>query len=298
MKEEMICDNCGSGSARTVYLAAKKPDDGYRPYAISDDRPKKPDEIVKCLDCGLVFVPGHRIDNSLFKDYEDSVDEGYIKEEKGRRRSANILLDRIGVFSVKGRMLEIGCANGFFLDEARKRGWDVVGIEPSRWARAYAEQKIGIRVLSATLDGLDFEKERFDVIVMLDVIEHMESPRKVLTMINRALKKDGLLVVTTPDVESVLGKVLRARWWGINRYHLFYFSRPTLENLFNRTGFEPVSYRSHARVFSCNYWFNRISAYSPFLEAASKLFLSIRGLRKQNLKISLYDQIEVYARKI
>lgn len=295
----MACDNCGSRDISIVYtIRPKNAGTDKGPYTVSDMAPKKPDTIARCGNCGLTFVPRHNGNYEILNDYESYVDEEYVREEKGRRRAATILLGRIESFSKKGRMLEIGCANGFFLDEARKNGWETVGVEPSRWARKYAEEKMGVAVASPVLEESTFEKESFDVVVMLDVIEHLESPRRTLVIINRILKKGGLLVVTTPDVDSFLSRFLRARWWGINHYHLFYFSKKTIDDIFKRTGFNTLSHKSHIRIFTIRYWLKRISSYLPRLISAGKVSPWIQRLYKQNIRISLYDQIEVYAQKM
>jgi 2-polyprenyl-3-methyl-5-hydroxy-6-metoxy-1,4-benzoquinol methylase len=244
-----------------------------------------------------MFIPPGVYGFEIFKDYEDYVDENYIQEEKGRRRTADILLDRIACYGKRGRMLDIGCATSFFLDEARKRGWDVSGIEPSRWAKKYAEEKFGIKIMFPTLEEADFGPETFDVVVMLDVFEHLAKPREMLLIIHRILKKDGLLVVATPDVDSLMSRILQAKWWGINRHHLFYFSKKTIEDIFARTGFHVLEMKSHARIFTCRYWLHRIAAYSPLLRFISKCLIWVPYIRKQNVRIGFNDQIEVYARK-
>lgn len=299
MSKNIFCDNCGSETVDTVYRAHTVKKDATAPgqYTISDPCPKKPETIVKCRGCGLMFVPIDQEGSVFAKDYEDYVDASYIGEEKGRRRASGILLDRIAEFTPSGQMLEIGCANGFFLDEARKRGWTVTGIEPSRWAGEYAKEKLGIKILSSTLEECDFKDAFFDVVVMLDVIEHLHSPRSALQIINRILKPEGLLVITTPDVDSFLSRLLQAKWWGINRHHLYYFSRNTLEDIFERTGFRTLCYKSHARIFTLKYWVERISSYMPFIVLPARFLFRIFRFGKQNLKVSLYDQIEVYAKK-
>ena len=293
------CDNCGSQDIRVVYevLVEKGAYGRKRDYTISDATPQKPVRIDQCSSCGLMFVPPSAVSFEILKDYEDYVDENYIQEEKGRRRTAVILLERIAAHAKKGRMLDIGCATSFFLDEAKKMGWEVSGVEPSRWARKYAQEKFGIKIIFPTLNEADFEPESFDVIVMLDVFEHLAKPREMLLAVRRILKKDGLLVVTTPDVNSLISRILQAKWWGINRHHLFYFSKRTLEDMFDRTGFCILDLKSHARVFTWGYWLHRITAYSSLLRLISKCLIWIPRLRKQNVKISFYDQIELYARK-
>jgi len=301
MTRSALCDNCGSTDIKIVYTSPADPQHAAKTplrYTISDPRPAKPLAIGRCETCGLVFVLRNSGNPVTLEDYENCIDEEYIKEEKGRRRSARIILRRIGSFVKTGRMLEIGCANGFFIDEARKAGWEVAGAEPSRWARQYAAERLGVRTIYPTIKEAGFARESFDVIVMLDVIEHLESPREMMRVIEKILKKDGVLVISTPDVESFLSILLGAKWWGINKHHLFYFSKKTLEYLLGQTGFEVLCYKSHVRIFTVGYWVKRVSSYSKLLQVIAKPFLRVHRFDKQNVKINLYDQIETYIKKV
>ena len=194
-------------------------------------------------------------------------------------------------------MLDIGCGPGLFLHEAKKRGWDVQGVDLSGWARKYAGQNFGIEVFQGTLQDARFPDRSFDVVVMNDVIEHLEDPKSVLREIQRVLKNDGILYISTPDIESFLSRLLSAKWWGINKYHLFYFSRKTLEQMFREAGLKSVRYSSYPRVFSWNYWLKRLRTYPRFVYAVPEFFAKL-GSGERLLTIVLHDQIGVIAKKI
>ncbi len=295
------CNLCGSAR---YYLLYKKPKTGKttRPvagtYTISESELEKPDKIVRCMTCGLVFAIPEIHVSEITQDYVEMEDPDYLKEEKGRRSQARIVLKKISKFKKGGRILDIGCGPGLFLDEAKRQGWEVQGADLSKWGQDYAKSKFLIDVFQGFLTEAGFADRSFDVIVMNDVIEHLEDPKAVLKEIRRILKNDGIIYVSTPDIKSVLSRLLRAKWWGINKYHLYYFSKKTIEKLFDEVGFKPLRYSSYPRVFSLNYWVKRLKAYPAFVHKPMEFVASIGNLGEGLLKVTLHDQLGVIARKI
>ncbi len=295
------CNLCGHSRYYLVHQEKKKPvPDAPKSvsYTISESHLEKPDKIVRCMGCGLVYaIPKGSVDE-IVHDYVDMVDPEYIAEEKGRRRQAQLILRLVSHYKSGGRLLDIGCGPGFFLAEAKAQGWRVQGVDLSGWAKETARERYGIDVFQGDLNGAHFPDKSFDVIVMNDVIEHLEDPKSALREVRRILKNDGILYLSTPDIESAMSRVLRAKWWGINKYHLFYFSRKTLEKMFHETGLKSVRYGSYPRVFSWSYWTKRLETYPSFVRVAPEFVSRSFGLKDKLLKITLHDQIGVVAKKM
>ncbi|MBI3315844.1 MAG: glycosyltransferase, partial [Candidatus Omnitrophica bacterium] len=131
-----------------------------------------------------------------------------------------------------------------------------------------------------------------------DVIEHLKDPKAALKELRRVLKNDGILYLSTPDIESFLSRVLRAKWWGINKFHLFYFSKKTLEQLFHEVGFKSLCFMPYPRIFSLGYWTKRLEPYPFFVRWPFQFAAGLGGLRGVLLKVVLHDQIDVIARKL
>ncbi len=295
------CDLCGNPQYVLVYRAhsvTPTTPSNASTYTISEAHLEKPDKVVRCTSCGLVYAIANEGFESIVKDYVDMEDTEYLKEEKGRRAQAQIVLRQILKQKNYGELLDIGCGPAFFLDEAKKSGFKVTGIDLSAWAKKYAKDNFDINVTQGTLQSAHFPDRHFDVVVMNDVIEHVESPKVVLSEIRRILKNDGVIYISTPDIESVLSRYLRAKWWGINKYHLFYFSRKTLEQLFGVVGFKKLKYSSYPRVFSLGYWAKRLETYPAFVRFPFDCASRIGNLSQALLKVELHDQIGVLAKKI
>jgi 2-polyprenyl-3-methyl-5-hydroxy-6-metoxy-1,4-benzoquinol methylase len=236
--------------------------------------------------------------DALLDNYSRMVDPLYLEEEKGRRLSAKPILKELRQFKKKGRLLEIGCAAGFFLDEARKDGWDVYGVEISKWACDYARNDLGItNIFNGPLEKAGYPQDYFDAVVMKDVIEHLIDPKGVFAEIKRILKPGGMICVNTPDVSSLVSKILKTRWWGINQSHFYFFSRRSLGDMLSSAGLVPKKTKYFSRVFSLKYLAVKAKDFNKALYSLC-MFLINRNIFKDALiKLNLRDQVEIYAEK-
>jgi SAM-dependent methyltransferase len=138
------------------------------------------------------------------------------------------------------RLLDVGCDKGFFLDEARRHGYRVFGVEPSESGRNYCK-RIGIDVV----DDLAKRQETFDVATMHHVLEHIPYPVELLQEINRHLAPGGVLMIRVPDFATVWRKIFRTRWkWFQPEAHYFHYTSASLRKLLERTGFEVIRMQS------------------------------------------------------
>ena len=297
--KEIRCDLCGSNHNVVVYRSeGKTAPDESKAYLITDNALIPPEKILKCVTCGLVFVPSGENSQRIINQYKEMVDEGYLLQEQGRRKTACLVLKKLQRYQKKGRsMLDVGCSTGFFLDEAKKHGWQVQGVELSVWASGIAREKFAIEVINSTLKQAKLPANAYDVIVLHDTIEHVFNPREMLIEIRRILKPDGVVYINTPDIQSLASRVLKAKWWGINRHHLFYFSRKTLNRMLEAAGFKSVRWGLYARSFTLKYWLERAKPYNRTIYEILKSICRISGLENKFFTINFRDQIEVFAVK-
>jgi 2-polyprenyl-3-methyl-5-hydroxy-6-metoxy-1,4-benzoquinol methylase len=137
----------------------------------------------------------------------------------------------------KGRLLDVGCGNGWFLDQMRQLGWDVVGIEPDGEAASVAHEKLGLEVFHGSLEEAKFPEGHFDAITMNHVIEHAIDPVGLLKECHRILRPSGKLVAVTPNIKSLGRHMFSDAWlhWDPPR-HLFLFSSQALRASAERAG--------------------------------------------------------------
>jgi SAM-dependent methyltransferase len=162
----------------------------------------------------------------------DEVDGGYgdyeADAELHRRNAVDRLarvVARLGDDVGRRRILDVGCAHGYLLDEAARAGWQGTGVEVSPYARAEAQRR-GHRVVGS-LEALPHQPE-FDVVCFFQVLEHLPDPGHALAAAASRLRHGGLLVVETWDRTSRTARLLRGGWQQINP--------PTVVHLFSKAG--------------------------------------------------------------
>jgi 2-polyprenyl-3-methyl-5-hydroxy-6-metoxy-1,4-benzoquinol methylase len=166
-------------------------------------------EVVRCLECGLVFVQDPPSESVLEKMYSDEASFNRFQElihnekvfSRHQRTLAEILallkLSKCSTDSKKYRLLDIGAGSGSFLNKAREAGFEIYGNELSEAAIQYSLKKYNVRLDSGDV-GRDPRTEFFDAITMWGVLEHVREPMSLLSTAARLLKQDGVFYIYTP----------------------------------------------------------------------------------------------------
>lgn len=216
-------------------------------------------ELFRCRECGTVLQPSLPQGTELLELYAQMDDERYLGEERGRRDTARRLLDRLGPDGGGRRLLDVGCGHGLLMDEARRRGYRVQGLELSRAAVRHARERLALPVREEALEQAEFGDRRFDVIVLADVLEHLQDPVGALERCRALLSPGGALVVVTPDPASLTARIAGRRWWGYLPAHLCLIPRGTLRELVAARGLVLESDTPLQRSFSLRYWLDGLS---------------------------------------
>lgn len=188
------------------------------------------------------------IHEAYWKMLTDNMRDGYSIDSA---ESQDFLLNDLNKQIKRGKLLEVGSGDGSFLKRAKDAGWDVTGIELSKEAVRIARQKYGIDCLRGTLEQVfpQLQGVNFDIMVMWGVIEHLQNPQEVLKIAKSLLKKGGLLIIYTPNANSIFHRLARAVYYatlGVIRFpmerviiamHLMYFTPDTLRSLINKCYF-------------------------------------------------------------
>lgn len=282
------CNLCGGDQFKSLYkdeLGDNLPQVDY------DFRPetRKTFAIVKCVDCGLVFTNPMP---DLRSAYQDVVDPVYLSSEKQRRETDRHVLQAIRRHVPDGgRLLDVGCNTGLFLDEAA-RFFKVEGVELSQWAATEAAKRHIVHTVP--ISELDLTAT-FDVVTLFGVIEHFDNPMRELQAMAHVLKPGGLFIVYTGNVDAWLPRLLGKRWWWFQGMHLFYFSLRTLSAMLQRAGFDVVAHGNHVVYFQLFSLANSLSRY-----AIGRLFrpiLELPMLRDRMIGLKLSGELLVFAQK-
>jgi SAM-dependent methyltransferase len=232
-------------------------------------------DIVRCRSCGHMQLERFPLAAELAEAYGEAESGDYVEEEAGQRETARRILERIESRTARGRLLDLGCWVGFLLAEARDRGWETAGVEPSAFASGFARERLGLDVRRSELLAADLPAASFDAVVLGDVIEHLPDPGTALDRVAELLAPAGVLWLALPDAGSPLARAMGRRWWSVIPTHVQYFTRASLTTLLRRHGYEVLEVVTSPKAFTVGYYLDRIGGYSRPLAAAL-----VRGARR------------------
>ncbi len=226
------CPLCGSGDIGKKY---------------SIDRYTPPFDIDACGVCGFQFMNPRFTDSALMDLYGEGYYSGeseysYYDERSMEKYSRHVWDRRIRVvrkYVSVGNMLDVGCSFGGFLNAGNE--WFVpYGIDLSPYAGEYAKNRFDGRVHVGTLEDHPFDENFFSVITMIEVMEHVPSPRETVEECLRLLAPGGLLVIQTANMAGLQARLQGDRFPYYMPGHLSYYTRKNLANLLSSTGFNRI----------------------------------------------------------
>ena len=202
--------------------------------------------LGRCEQCEAVQVTDD-LSKVCLEDYYDKefFDLAYMQlqtEGRGRRKEYAKFTYRMEEIEKlkpqKGKLLDVGCSFGFFLDVARHRGWQPVGIDIGEHAAKFARDELGLEVYVSDLRNAPLACNDFDVLSLWNVLEHLDEPVAEFHRVNALLKPGGIVVFTTGAVDSYLARLQGLRWrMFIPPFHVVNYNAAAIAKLLNQTGF-------------------------------------------------------------
>lgn len=222
--------------------------------------------IYKCEECKLLWIKGitnQDIASFYGQSYFESDSiigyKNYLADEENHRKNARALIKEVSKITdlTNSLILDLGCAFGFFLDEARKlKNCNIYGIEISQYAHEHARKYLGPNIYNCEIASCHFEPNFFDAVFLIGTIEHLISPKDVLNNINRILKPGGLLVITTLDTNGLIPlyslKVPE---------HPFYFNHNNLPLLLSNLGYKTILRKTYFANYHLYDLFHRLDEF-------------------------------------
>ena len=268
------------------------------------------EHLCRCRTCGLVSVRTFPKREELHEIYGEAYFRNARSEEMGYQdyeadrycivKTAGRRLDMIEKFAPeRGNLLDVGCALGFFIDTARRRGWQVDGVDISAHATDYARDTLGLAARTGMLEDAGYAPGSFDVLTMWDVIEHVPDPVSSVRYCASLLKESGLLVLSTPDVGSRVAKVTGHRWMGykLAEEHLFYFDRRTIAVALRKAGFDVLETRAVGKDVALDFFNKRLRLYAGPLANVTEKATNAVGLGRASVYVNPRDILCTVARK-
>jgi 2-polyprenyl-3-methyl-5-hydroxy-6-metoxy-1,4-benzoquinol methylase len=211
--------------------------------------------MFNCIECSLLFVhpaPAQEIIDELYENhsYHDR-DRYQVKQlDEAKKRIWKQRLRRIMQFRKSpGSLLDVGCATGIFMKVAEEENWQVAGVETSEKAAVEARELVpSAFIKTGFLPDIKFD-QKYELVSLWAVIEHFSDPKPFIKFISEELlERDGLLVLSTPSIDSLAQKISRKSWrYYVPPFHLLYFRKKSLRILLETYGFQILSWHSHFR---------------------------------------------------
>jgi 2-polyprenyl-3-methyl-5-hydroxy-6-metoxy-1,4-benzoquinol methylase len=237
--------------------------------------------------------------------YADDEYSSGVYREYAKSRDLKIATARPRVAAIKQRatgerLLDVGCATGFFMEAAAEAGFDVRGVEFSTVAISLARSDIRERIVRGDVNELlrnDIQK--FDVVTAFDIIEHVQNPANFLQQLHEILRPGGLIAISSPDTGHILRYVMGSKWPMLQpMQHTVLFSRQSIAALLERSGFQEVQVDAARKVLTMDYLADQLSATNTGLNKAYQLLSCVvpAPLRRKPVAVNIGEFL-AYARR-
>lgn len=289
-KELVDCLLCGTRQFRRVYASLPA--------------------IVRCLSCGLIYANPRLKKEAIHDFYSREYFESHSSETMGydnyvsdRELVQKTFQRRLAELEKKwtkgrGRVLDVGCATGFFLSIARQRGWQPSGVEISEYCCEYALREFGLKLKHGFFKEASGLEPGFELITMWDYLEHSFTPDEDIQRAYELLQPGGILAVATPDVGSFPARIFKQNWMGFKEHeHLYYFTKKNLTQLLKKKGFQVLSASYTGKYISPAFFARRMKGYSKFLGTLADKIASLRALKDRSFYCNPFDIVYIVAQK-
>jgi SAM-dependent methyltransferase len=265
--------------------------------------------IPTCPKCNLAMTDFHKPYEKFIKNfYAEGYFSGdpscgaYAQYEQDKRfiiKNMAPLMTVIRKYKKKGRLFDVGCAMGYFVELSLKAGFDAYGIDPSKFAISHAPKYLNGRLTLGSIKEANFPDNNFDVITLFDVLEHLQDPVSSLKQIGKLLKPDGIAVIATGNKDSFAARAMGSRWTFYNPpQHLLYFNKNNLTTILKKANLVGFKWFSLGKWLSLGYVLHL--AYSASgMGIAKPLFKIVQrwGMESIPLYVPLGDNMAVVVKK-
>ncbi|MEI0669246.1 methyltransferase domain-containing protein [Brachyspira pulli] len=222
--------------------------------------------LYKCKKCNTLFrkyfLPPFTDYSSKYfvEDYKNQYGKTYEEDSKNLAALAKRRLEKIKKIKPNGKILDIGSAMGFFLNEAREYGYETEGIEISEYASNYCINTLKLNVHNCSLLDFEYKEKKYDIITAWYVVEHVYNFESILDKILFSLKDDGILAFATPNGNGLSGKYNKNYFSIVPTDHAFEANPKSLDILMSKHSLkcidlenQSVYYNRFCDIFNLNF---------------------------------------------
>lgn len=213
--------------------------------------------VGRCMNCGFLFRNPTYTAAGLERAYNSGGYLSFLTGEYSRERTQlyGYIFDLLNVDSRtqgfhRKRVLDIGCGFGLLLNFMKSRGWDPYGVDFAADSIAHGQKELGLKnIRVGNLEHDSFEENYFDMVTLVSVMAHLDTPMDMLARIRRVLRPGGLLLIWTVNADGFWHKNLYERWGGFSTNHLIFFNQESMRNALSKAGFSSVDFGNDYRDF-------------------------------------------------
>jgi len=266
-------------------------------------------KIFRCDKCTVQLLYPQLNDETLSKLYSENYYKAWgIQGEnenhaikKMKVATFKLRLNAIKKFISSGNILDVGCATGFFLEAAKEQGFVPYGIEISEYSAAISKKKFGNnQIFCGTIETAPLKENSFDAITMSDLIEHVRNPIQSLSKAEKLLKNNGVIMIMTPNSNSVSNRLMKKKWTHYKLEHFFYFNKKSISVLAESCGLEVVYFEKSKKAMNIDYLYTQFNVYphwlfTPFIKLI-KWVLPLKAT-SYNFYISIGEMVTILKKK-
>lgn len=245
-------------------------------------------KVLKCDSCDVCFADKFPVEKKIkgiytkkyYAAWTDDTGEIPRSVESMKKSTFDAYLKLLSKYiNLRNiRFLDVGCATGFLLEEAKEMGCDCWGVELNPFGVKESLKKFPGRIYHGILESSKYEKGFFDAITMIDLIEHTQDPFKVLNEVKRITKNGGYVMMVTPNIGGIWAKILGNRWTNYKEEHLYYFSEKSLRFLIEKCGLTFVYGEVVSKTLTLRYICSQLEIYkTPVLTWLTRFFKYLPG---------------------
>ncbi len=248
--------------------------------------------LYKCKLCSLVF--SEHIGVKFEDNYKVVVDFAYLNQFKFKKTSFTLFLEKIKNHLNKNcTVLEIGAYYGVLGKLIQPLVKEYTGLELSKHASDYSKNNSNLNIINQSIKEYSKNNKKYDIIIMTDVIEHSDKPFELLSLIEKSLNKNGKLILSTFNFDSLFSKIMGKNYPWIIPMHKYYFSNTTLKNALTESKLELFDIQNDTRIISLEYLLQKFNILAPSFNFIFNFFLKFNFIKKIQVRINLFD-LKIY----
>jgi len=274
---ELPCAACGSKDYRVRHEARLPPVDALD-FAARRAGQRYHPRIVQCRDCGQIYSNPYFADEVISGLYRKAK---YITEPQLENMTRDYLREFERAVSGRAReslrVLEVGCATGFFLKAIKDAGYRLVqGVEPGEDAVSRAADDVRPYILNDFFGPKTFSPHSFDVVCCFQIMDHLPNPASFAQTVYQVLAKDGVFLAINHDIRALLSRILGERSPMFDVEHIYLFDRSTMRMLLERAGFDDIKCQPLSNSYTLDYALKMFPLPSAIKGGVGTLLTSLR----------------------